>query len=94
MGDRTPAEVFPPREFIREEIEARGWSQVEFAEILGRPPRLAGELIASKRAVTPETANALAAAFRASAQLWLNLESSYQLSRLKHDGLCFQHLCD
>jgi len=34
--DRTPAEVFPPGEFIREEIEARGWSQVELAEILGR----------------------------------------------------------
>jgi ribosome-binding protein aMBF1 (putative translation factor) len=47
--ERTPAEVFPPGEFIREEIEVRGWSQVEFAEILGRPPRLISELIAGKR---------------------------------------------
>jgi len=86
MRDRTPAEVFPPGEIIREEIEARGWSQVEFAEILGRPPRLVSELIAGKRAITPETAKGLAAAFGTSAQLWLNLESSYQLSRLKHDG--------
>jgi len=86
MEERTPAEVFPPGEFIREEIEARGWSQAEFAEILGRPPRLVSELIAGKRAVTPETAKGLAAAFGTSAQLWLNLESSFQLSRLKHDG--------
>lgn len=84
--ERTPAEVFPPGEFIREEIEARGWSQVEFAEILGRPPRLVSELIAGKRAITPETAKGLAAAFGTSAQLWLNLESSFQLSKLKHDG--------
>jgi len=83
--ERTPAEVFPPGEFIKEEIEARGWSQVEFAEIIGRPPRLISELIGAKRAVTPETAKGLAAAFGTSAQLWLNLESSYQLSRLKHD---------
>ncbi len=85
VEERTPAEVFPPGEFIREEIEARRWSQVEFAEILGRPPRLVSELIAGKRAVTPETAKGLAAAFGTSAQLWLNLESSYQLSKLKHD---------
>lgn len=84
--ERTPAEVFPPGEFIREEIEARGWSQAEFAEILGRPPRLVSELIAGKRGITPETAKGLAAAFGTSAQLWLNLESSYQLSKLKHDG--------
>jgi HTH-type transcriptional regulator/antitoxin HigA len=83
--DRTPAEVFPPGEFIREEIEARGWSQAEFAEILGRPPRLVSELIAGKRGITPETAKGLAAAFGSSAQLWLNLESSFQLSKLKHD---------
>jgi HTH-type transcriptional regulator/antitoxin HigA len=84
--ERTPVEVFPPGEFIREEIEARGWNQAEFAEILGRPPRLVSELIAGKRAVTPETAKGLAAAFGTSAQLWLNLESSFQLSKLKHDG--------
>ncbi|MGA9128173.1 MAG: HigA family addiction module antitoxin [Terracidiphilus sp.] len=84
--ERTPAEVFPPGEFIREEIEARGWSQVEFAEILGRPPRLVSELIAGKRAVTPETARGLAQAFGTSAQLWMNLESSYQLSKVVHDG--------
>ena len=35
---RDSAEVFPPGEFIREEIEARGWSQVELAEILGGLP--------------------------------------------------------
>jgi len=76
--ERTPAEVFPPGEFIREEIEARGWSQVELAEILGWPPRLVSELIAGKRAITPETAKGLGEAFSTGAQFWMNLESSYR----------------
>jgi HTH-type transcriptional regulator / antitoxin HigA len=83
--DRTPAEVFPPGEFLREEIEARGWSQAELAEILGRPPRLISELITGKRAITPETAKGLGEAFETGAQFWMNLESSYRLAQLKHD---------
>src|ERR1035441_6923065 len=83
--DRTPAEVFPPGEFIREEIEARGWSQVELAEILGRPPRLVSELISGKRAITPETAKGLGEAFNTGAQFWMNLESSYRLAQVKKD---------
>ena len=81
MNARIPAEVFAPGEFLAEELEARGWSQVELAEILGRPPRLISEIIAAKRAVTPETAKGLAAAFGTSAQFWMNLETSYQLSK-------------
>jgi HTH-type transcriptional regulator / antitoxin HigA len=86
MMDRTPAEVFPPGEFIKEEIEARGWSQVELAEILGRPPRLISELIAGKRAITPETARGLGDAFGTGAQFWMNLESSYRLAQVESDS--------
>ena len=45
----TVAEIFPPGEFLREELEARGWSQTEMAEIIGRPVRLINELIAGKK---------------------------------------------
>lgn len=83
MNTRIPAEVFAPGEFLSEELEARGWSQTELAEILARPPRLISEIITGKRAVTPETAKGLAAAFGTSAQMWMNLETSYQLSKAK-----------
>lgn len=83
MNARMPAEVFPPGEFLREELEAREWSQQELADILDRPPRLISELIAGKRAITPETARGLAEAFGTSAEYWMNLESQYQLSKLK-----------
>jgi HTH-type transcriptional regulator/antitoxin HigA len=83
MNARTPAEVFPPGEFLREELGERGWSQQELADIMGRPPRLISELISGKRAITPETAKGLAEAFGTSAEYWLSLEGQYQLSKIK-----------
>lgn len=85
MVMETPAEVFPPGEFLKEELEARGWSQTDFAEILGRPIRLVNEIIAGKRGITPETARGLGQALGTSAQFWLNLESMYRLSLVKRD---------
>jgi len=78
----TPVEIFPPGEFLKEELEARNWSQTEFAEIIGRPVRLINEIIAAKKSITPETAMQLAASLGTSAELWMNLETQYQLSRV------------
>jgi HTH-type transcriptional regulator/antitoxin HigA len=75
--------VFPPGEFIRDEIEARGWTQDVLAEVLGTSTRLVNEVICAKRAVTPQTAQALAEAFGTSASLWMNLESTYRLSLVR-----------
>ena len=50
MNARMPAEVFPPGEFLREELEAQEWSQQELADILDRPPRLPDDL---KEALAP-----------------------------------------
>lgn len=83
MNARMPAEVFPPGEFLRDELEAREWTQQALADILDRPARLISELIAAKRAITPETARGLGAAFGTSAEYWMNLESQYQLSKVK-----------
>ncbi len=79
----VPAEVFPPGEFIKEELEARGWTQMDLAEILGRPFQLVNEILAGKRAISPETAQGLGEAFGTGAQVWMNLESTYRLSRTK-----------
>lgn len=84
----TFAEIFPPGEFLREELEARGWSQTEMAEIIGRPVRLVNELIAGKKAITPETAIQLGDSLGTGPELWMNLESQYQLSKVRStDGL-------
>ncbi len=79
MSEWRPADVFPPGEFLRDELDARGWSQLEFAEIIGRPPRVVNEIIAGKRGISPDTAKELAAALGTTAQFWMNLETAYQL---------------
>lgn len=81
MTERIPAEEFPPGEFLADELEARGWTQVEFAEIIQRPTKLVNEIIAAKKSITPDTAREFAAALGTSPQYWLNLESAYQLWR-------------
>ena len=77
----TNPEAFAPGEYISEELEARGWSQLDLAEILGRPPQAVNEIIKGKRAVTPDTARGLASAFGTSAHVWMNLQSAYDLAR-------------
>src|SRR5439155_13771209 len=81
MLNRVPAEVFPPGEFIREELEARGWTQGDLAQIMDRPLRLVNELIAGKKQITPETARGLSTAFGDDDPLyWMNLDSAYRLA--------------
>jgi HTH-type transcriptional regulator/antitoxin HigA len=89
MRDNLPAEVFPPGDRLKEELEARGWTQADLAEILGRPPRLISEIITAKRAITPETAHGLGEALGTGAELWMNLESLYRLShtRVANDAI-------
>jgi len=86
MDQRIPAEVFSPGEFVKDELEARGWTQADLAEILGRPARLVSEIIAGKKHLTPETAHGLGAAFAMDPQVWMNLESAYRLSRARAPG--------
>ena len=82
----TFAEVFSPGEFLKEEMDARGWTQVELAEILGRPTKLVNEVLAGKKSITPETAIQLGEALGTGPEIWLNLENQYQLSKVASTG--------
>jgi len=86
MNTRIPAEIFPPGEFLKDELEARGWTQVEFAEIIERDTRTISEVICGKRLITPETAIAFGEALGTGPEFWLNLESQYQLSKVRPKG--------
>lgn len=76
---RNAAEAFPPGDFIKEELDARGWTQADLAEIMGKAPAIISGLINGKRGISYEIASDLAAVFGTSPQLWLNLESAYRL---------------
>ena len=87
MAKRTvrlaPAAVFPPGDFIREELSARGWTQADLARVLGRPLQSVNQIVNGRKRITEQTAAELAEAFGTSAELWLNLETAYRLSRVK-----------
>lgn len=79
--DLLPIEPRAPGKWVEEELEARGWSQADLAEIIGKSAQLVSEVISGKRAITPETAMGIADAFGTSAELWMNLETRYQLAK-------------
>lgn len=79
-----PATPISPGEILQDELGARGWTQTDFAEIIGKPLQTVNEIIKGKKAITPETAIAFSSALGTSAELWLNLEASYRLDLLDH----------
>ena len=80
-----PAQAFPVGEHLLEELEARGWTQAEFAEILARPPQVVSEIISGKKEITRESAAQIGAALGTSAEYWLNLQDAYHLWRQRQD---------
>jgi len=79
MENTTIAKAFPPGDFIKEELEARGWTQHALAQILGRQTSVVSAVVNGKRAISLDIANELAAAFGTSPDYWMNLEKAYQL---------------
>ncbi|OPY81626.1 MAG: putative HTH-type transcriptional regulator YddM [Syntrophorhabdus sp. PtaU1.Bin153] len=72
-----------PGEILKDELEARGWTQGDFADITGKPLQAVNEIISGKKAITPETAVLFSDALGTSAEFWLNLESAYRLDLVR-----------
>jgi len=76
---RYAARVFHPGEILLDELNDRQLTQAEFSAIIDRPPRTVNEIIKGKRAITPETAEVIAAALGTSADMWLGMQGEYDL---------------
>lgn len=72
-----------PGEFIKDEIEARGWAQRDLAYILGVKEQAINPILSGKRGVSPDMAKALSKAFGVSAEYFFNLQKAYELSTAK-----------
>ncbi|HLW65370.1 MAG TPA: HigA family addiction module antitoxin [Gemmataceae bacterium] len=79
MRQRIAAQVFPPGEFLGEELDTRGWTQAYLAERMKRPLRSINEIINGKKAITVETALDLSECLGTSPEYWLNLEVAFRL---------------
>ncbi|MBI1178759.1 addiction module antidote protein, HigA family [bacterium] len=75
-------EAKSPGEFIRKELENRGWGQADLARITNRPLPTVNEIIQGKRQIMPEMAVALGIAFKTGPAIWMKREMEYRLSKV------------
>lgn len=80
-------EPIHPGEILMEDfIQGFGITQNKLAVSVGVPPRRINEIVHGKRGITADTAVRLAKYFGTSAELWMNLQSQYEL-RLERRAL-------
>lgn len=83
---RTPAETFPPGEFIKEELSARDWTTRDLAERMGGDNINHNQCVAQLLIYAPnkeiildgDTAAGLAKAFGTSVEYWENLDRAWR----------------
>jgi antitoxin HigA-1 len=68
---------------LEEFLKPLGISQNKLALDIRVPATRVGEIVHGRRAVTPETALRLAHYFGTTAEFWLNLQQSYDLSKTR-----------
>lgn len=72
-----------PGTFILDELEARGWDQVDLAYILGISPSQLNPILTGKTGISYDMAVALGDAFDVSPEFFANLQKHYELQRAK-----------
>lgn len=78
----TPINKLPPihpGELLREDMEALGLSARALAEELGVPHNRISAILRGERSITADTALRLATYFGTSAEVWMNLQQTYDL---------------
>lgn len=74
-----PAFATHPGELIKDELRERAITQKQLAIQMGVKPSVLNEVINGKRAISLNMAKALESALEISADMWLNLQSQYEL---------------
>ncbi len=78
--DPLPIDQTPVGELLGEELEARGWSQADFAAVIDRPTQFVSEIVTGKKEITRESAAQIGAALSQSPEYWLKLQDQYLLA--------------
>ena len=82
---KGPARAVSPGRIIQRELDERGWTQNDLADVMGRPSQAISEIINGKKQVTAETALELGEAFGVDAAFWSSLQSSYNLQQARRN---------
>ncbi len=82
-----------PGEILADELREIDLSASELARIIKVPPNRISQIIGGKRAITAETALRLARYFGTSADLWMNLQKTYELDLARQElGTAIRHI--
>jgi antitoxin HigA-1 len=84
----SAATTHPGTILLEEFLKPLGITQNKLAVDIHVPATRIGEIVHGRRAITPQTALRLAHYFGTSAELWLNLQQNYDLSkaRIEEEG--------
>ncbi len=83
MCEEKMAPVHPGEILLEDFMKPMGISQYRLAKAMSVYPRKVNEIIQGKRAITADTALRLARFFGTSAEVWMNLQTLYDLESAK-----------
>lgn len=84
-NELTSSMLIHPGEMIKDEIMARGITQKELARQMGVSYTVFNEILNGKRPVTTEYAMLLEAALGTDANIWIGLQNSYNMQKMRQD---------
>lgn len=79
MAEKLYPPIHPGEVLMEDFLEGFGITQNKLAVSIGVPPRRINEIVHGKRGITADTALRLGRYFGVSPQLWLNLQTQYEL---------------
>jgi len=85
MNDKLPP-IHPGEVLLEDFLLPLGVSQYRLAKDIAVPPRRVNEIVHGIRGISADTALRLARYFGTSAELWMNLQSRYDLERQRDEA--------
>ena len=83
MNKKKLPPVHPGEILMEDFLKGFGISQYRLAKDINVPPRRINEIVKGKRGISADTALRLSKYFGTSAEIWLNLQASYELNVLE-----------
>ena len=85
MNDKLPP-IHPGEVLLEDFLQPLGISQYRLAKDIAVPPRRVNEIVHGIRGISADTALRLARYFGTSAEMWMNLQSRFDLERQRDEA--------
>lgn len=80
----VPDEPTPPGEHLADTLRELDLTQSELARRMGRPQQVINEIVRGVKSITAETALQLEGVLGMSAEMWMNLQTNYELAQARN----------